>query len=76
MTKAELAQKLEQFVALGNELDAEAKRKYGPNAMLFHEADGGVFIMDGDSNGSVSERQKHIKHRVDCLHARWGAGAW
>ncbi len=30
--------------------------------------------MDGDSDKSVEERQKHI--RVRATYAKWGAGAW
>ena len=70
-TKAKLA----EFIRIGNELDAEAKRRYGKDAFLFHEADGGVYIMDGDSNISTEERLKHIKVSSDD-NARWGAGAW
>jgi hypothetical protein len=75
MTNKELASKIDEFVRLGNELDSEAKRRYGKNGWLFHEADGGVYIMDGDSYGSTDDRQKHIKERSG-RNARWGAGAW
>ena len=74
MTKQKLQQKMEQFLELGNELNAEAKRRYGSDGFLFHEADGSVYIMDGDSNINVEERQKHIK--LSAHGARWGAGAW
>ena len=74
MSKVQLKIKLDEFIKLGNELDAEAKRLYGRDAFLFHEADGGVYIMDGDSNKAASERQKHIRVRATC--ANWGAGAW
>jgi hypothetical protein len=70
-----LTNKLAEFIRLGNELDAEAKRRYGKNGFLFHEADGGVYLMDGDSNDSTADRQKHIKV-TSTSTARWGAGAW
>jgi hypothetical protein len=71
MDKKTLQAKLDEFVKLGNELDAEAKRKYGPNGFLFHEADGGVHIMSGDDiSGGSAKRQKYVKM------SKWGAGAW
>lgn len=76
LTDKELKAKLESFVKLGNELDAEAKRRYGSEGFLFHEADGGVHLMDGDEeNGNVTKRQKHSKFSSIGI-ARWGAGAW
>ena len=74
MTNNELESKLKRFVKLGNELNNEAKRLYGPNGFLFHEADGGVYIMDGDEDSSVTIRQSHVRH--SAFGALWGAGAW
>lgn len=67
-----LRRKLREFVALGNELDDEAKRRYGQEGLLFHEGDGGICIMDelpmdGDKNA-------HVKFSESG--ARWGAGAF
>jgi hypothetical protein len=73
-----LQKKLDEFVKLGNELDAEAKKRYGAKGFLFHEADGGIHVMDGDLEGvprNLSERQSHIRFSANG-HVRWGAGAW
>lgn len=70
-----LQRKLNQFVKLGMELDAEAKRRYGEDGFLFHEADGNVVIMDGDTDDVSAERQKHIRHAAKG-YAGWGSGAW
>jgi hypothetical protein len=68
--------KLDEFIRLGNELDAEAKSRYGKNGWLFHEADGGVYIMSGDDiSGGLGKRRKYIK-AASTETARWGAGAW
>jgi hypothetical protein len=75
MTDKELWSKLNRFVKLGNELDKEAKRRYGPDGFLFHESEGGVHLMDGDEDGSCTERQKHVRESADA-YAQWGAGAW
>ncbi len=74
MTDQELQRRLNQFVRLGNELHAEARRRYGDQAHVFHEAGGGVHIMDGDDQAS-STRQRHIKYSADIM-ARWGLGCW
>lgn len=63
------------FVRLGNELDAEIKKKFGPKGFLFHEADGGVYAMSDDADGHARERQTFIKARSNGS-AKWGAGAW
>lgn len=72
-----LQQKIDEFVRLGNEIDAEIKKRYGREGFLFHEADGGVYAMSGDANGQdrMSDRQKFIKV-WSTSNARWGAGAW
>jgi hypothetical protein len=40
MTDAEVKRKLNQIAKLANELDAEAKRRYGREGFLFFEAGG------------------------------------
>ena len=50
MSKA-LQKKLNRYVELGNAIEAEAKRLYGPDVFLFHEAEGSVVLMDGDGAG-------------------------
>ena len=73
MTDTELQRKLNRFVKLGNELVKEAQLRY-PEGLVFHEAGGGVHVMDGDELAS-SRRQAHIRYSADGF-ARWGAGAW
>ena len=75
MDDATLERKMKQFVKIGNELHNEAKRRYGPEGNLFHEAEGGVYIMEGDCDGNAGERQEHIRHSASVI-ARWGSGAW
>ncbi len=65
--------KLNQFVKLGNELHDAAKRRYGPNALLFHEGDGNVMVMD--SYELDDEPNDHIMHRAKG-YGRWGTGAF
>lgn len=68
-----LQRKLNQFVKIGNELVKEAQLRY-PEGLVFHEAGGGVHVMDGDELAS-GQRQKHIQYTAQGF-ARWGAGAW
>lgn len=78
MTNAQIRIKLDQLAALANELDAEAKRRYGPEGMLFFEAEGGFYLMDGDEThdtATSSQRQKRIKFSSQIV-CRMGAGAW
>ncbi len=75
MDDATLKRKLAQFVKLGNELHGEAKLRYGPEGFLFHEAEGGVFLMSGDDNGTAGSRQEFIRESAKGI-AHWGAGAW
>jgi hypothetical protein len=74
MSNADVQAGLDQLVALCNRLDAEARRRYGPRAFLFHEADSGFHIMCGDG-GTPADRQRHI---VMSSHGvcRLGTGAW
>lgn len=58
MNDAALKKALAEFGRLGNALDAEAKRRYGPNAFLFHEADGSVVLMAGDARNDIAPRPK------------------
>jgi hypothetical protein len=75
MTDVTLKRKLEKLVALANELDDEAKRRYGKEGFLFFEAEGGFHIMSGDCDGSTDERQKFSKFRAKS-NCTMGAGAW
>ena len=78
MTDKELLQALNRFVRLGNALDAEAKRRYGEQGFLFHEAEGTLHIMAGDADrgfDSALARQAYIRISAG-ISADWGAGAW
>lgn len=76
-----LQRKLDKFVELGNAIEAEAKRIYGSDVFLFHEASGSVVLMDGDEDGSMRSRstaagrQEHII-MIATAGATWGSGAW
>lgn len=72
MTDAQLQRKLNRLAALANELDAEAKRRYGRQGFLFYEATGNFHIMDGDS---ITARLQHIT-ASSTLVCNMGAGAW
>jgi hypothetical protein len=73
VTDKELQKKLNQMLKLGNELDEEAKRRYGENALLFHEADGGLLIMDElPESGNKSD---HVLARASGV-VQWGSGAF
>lgn len=74
MTKRLIA-KLDKLAKLANELNAEAKALYGPEGNLFFEADGTFYLMDGDANGSSSERQEHVKAQ-STVYCNMGCGAW
>lgn len=77
MTDKELQRKLNALADLANELDAEAKRRYGQAGMLFFEAGGNFHIMSGDAEpvpGRLSERQAFIQ--LSSNNCAMGAGAW
>ena len=69
--------KLNQLRKISNEMVDEAKRRYGPEGMLFFEAEGTFHLMDGDADPSQSgvERQKHVRLSSDGF-CRMGCGAW
>lgn len=79
MTKAQIADRLEQIAIMVNWLDADLKAQYGDGASVFFEADGGIHAMDGDDTvtnyTSASARQTHII--ASCkTYSRHGVGAW
>lgn len=75
MSDESIRKKLEQLCRLANSLDKEAKRRYGPEALLFFEADGGFYIMDGDAEHGAGQRQEHVKFSSGT-YCTMGAGAW
>ena len=75
MTDNEVQRKLNQLTRLTNEIDAEAKRRYGQDGNLFFEAEGTFHIMAGDSDDGPAERQKFIRF-TSAGNSQLGAGAW
>lgn len=73
MTDAILKRKLKQMLKLGNELHAEAKRRYGDDGLLLHEADGSLLIMDVYFD-HMGPRTPHIKFSE--IGAEWSQGAF
>jgi hypothetical protein len=79
MTKAQIANRLEQIALMVNRLDADLKAQYGEEANVFFEADGGIHAMDGDDTATnrtnAGTRQKHVI--ASCTtYSRHGVGAW
>ena len=75
MTPTRIKQKLERLVELCNELDDEAKRRWGSEGNLFYESEGSFHMMDGDCNGGGVSRQSHVKFSSKTW-CKLGAGAW
>lgn len=78
MTDKMIQDKLDQLSDLCNELDAEAKRRYGTSGHLFFEADGTFLLMSGDTNPdryTAGERSSYIKFSSSG-YCRLGGGAW
>ena len=69
-----LRRKLRQFVELGNELNREAKRRYGPEGLLFHEADGSVCVMSFLPDEAYGNPNQYVKFSESG--AEWGAGGF
>lgn len=78
MTDNMIQAKLDQLTDLCNELDDEAKRRYGKSGHLFFESDGAFHLMSGDADPdrcTARKRQSYIKFSSNgycCL----GGGAW
>ena len=56
MTDKEIQKKLDTLVKIANELDREAKNRYGDSGNLFFESDGAFHMMSGDCDGRAIER--------------------
>lgn len=73
-----MQRKLDKIAKLSAELNTEAKEAYGSDAFVFVEAEGGIYVMDGDAcpyTGSTSERQEHVRLAAKPMHFL-RAGAW
>lgn len=76
MTDAQIKTKLNQLVKIANELDTEAKLRYGAEGHLFYESDGAFHLMNGDDgDGTPTSRQAFIMFSSDG-YCRLGGGAW
>ena len=75
MTDEQIQKKLNQLRKIANELGDEAKRRYGSEGNLFYEADGGFYLMAGDTDGSVLARQKYVRFSSEG-YCTMGSGAW
>lgn len=75
MTNEQIQKKLNQLVKLANDLEEEAKRRYGKSGNLFYEAEGCFYLMDGDEDSGAAARQSHIKFRSQGF-CNMGGGAW
>lgn len=80
MTDAQVQRKLNQLVQICNELDAEAKRRYGPQGNLYYESGGTFCLMSGPShdenNDSVINSNQHLIEFESKNPCNLGAGAW
>ena len=74
MNDAQIQRKLNSLVQICNELDDEAKRRYGKSGNFFFESDGDFHLMDGDDMENI-HRHEHVRFssKTDC---KLGAGAW
>ena len=72
-----IQKKLNHMVKIANELEREAKKRWGTNAEsgLFYESEGSFYVMSGDSDASASERQEFVKFSSHGF-CNMGCGAW
>lgn len=75
MTNAQVQKKLNQLRDIANELNTEAKRRYGPSGSLFYEAEGSFHLMAGDADAGLAKRQSYIRVSSEG-HCTMGCGAW
>lgn len=78
MSEKQMQAALDKIVKLSAELDNAIKDRWGKQAFVFVEAEGGIHIMTGDSDpdkGNSSDRQKFIALSGKGRHAL-EVGAW
>ena len=75
LTDRQIQAKLNQLVKIANELQSAAKQRYGEEAFLFYESEGGFHIMAGDSDSDNVIRQNFIRASSHGW-CRMGCGAW
>jgi hypothetical protein len=75
LSRRQIQTKLNQLVRIANELDEEAKARWGESGFLFFEADGAFHMMSGDSDKGLKERTDHIQMSSDG-YCKMGSGAW
>jgi hypothetical protein len=74
MTDSEIKKKMEQISKLSQELDAEAKRRYGKGAQLFLETNDLHFASSVPDDGGFNNRQSGII--FTARNCRIESGAW
>lgn len=70
-----LQRKLNQLAKLAQELNEEAKRRYGDDGQLFYESEGTFHIMAGDEDAGAATRQEYIRFSSAPFCAM-GTGSW
>ena len=77
MEDTQLQRKLDQMLKLGNEIDQEAKRRYGEEGLLFHEADGSLLVMKRLKSdfGDQFDNNEQIMFSAKGV-VEWGCGAF
>lgn len=74
LTDAQVQEKLDLIASLSNELEAEAKARWGKEALLFAEADGRLHLMSED-NDKPGRRQEGVRFSASVSHS-FDVGAW
>lgn len=80
MTDKQVQSKLNRIAKLCNELDAEAKRRYGEKGNLYFSDEGYFHLMKGEQHDELSvwhsvQRQDRITFS-SVGYCRLGAGSW
>jgi hypothetical protein len=75
MTDDQVQRKLNQLTKIANELQDEAKRRYGAEALMFYEAEGVFIMMAHDCGGSSRDRRKGVRF-FSHGYCQMGCGAW
>lgn len=74
-TEKELQKIIDRMAADSRKASDLAVKLYGPDAQLFAEADGRLFVMDGDEDSGGKARQAHIRLTAKGFF-NCGIGAW
>lgn len=74
-TEKELQKIIDRMAADSRKAHELARKLYGEDAQLFAEAEGLLFVMDGDEDFGARARQAHIRLTAKGLF-NCGVGAW